>query len=143
MKFLIPFFALLLISCETLPKVYRSNIPSSQPKTDERTEYAELIEIDQKEKLQRAAEAVTQFINESPNDPNAAVLIKNETNCNIIVRISGANGNYRIHVAQHDKNYIVLKKGSYTFTSSFCEARYFSDKTLTESITLTLTENYR
>ena len=101
------------------------------------------MELDKKDKLQRAADAVNQFVNDSPTDPNAAILIKNETNCNIIVRINGTNGNYRVPVPKGDKNYILLKKGSYIFKSQFCDAKYFSDKTVTESITLTLTERYQ
>ena len=138
--FLLP---LVLLSCNSVvgtTPVYRSSVPS---KADESKEFAELMELDKKDKLQRAADAVNQFVNDSPTDPNAAILIKNETNCNIIVRINGTNGNYRVPVPKGDKNYILLKKGSYIFKSQFCDAKYFSDKTVTESITLTLTERYQ
>ena len=138
--FLLP---LVLLSCNSVvgtTPVYRSSVPS---KADESKEFAELMELDKKDKLQRAADAVNQFVNDSPTDPNAAILIKNETRYNIIVRINGTYGNYRVPVPKGDKNYILLKKGSYIFKSQFCDAKYFSDKTVTESITLTLTERYQ
>lgn len=140
---LLVFLAALAISCETLPAVYRSNNPVTPVKVDESQEFAELMEIDKKDKLQRAAEAVNQFVNDEPTDPQAAILIKNETNCNIIVRISGRNENHNIPVPKGDKNYLVLKKGSYVFKSNFCDSKYYSDKNITESVTITLTENYR
>lgn len=144
MKYFLSLFTfLLLFSCETLPNVYRSGTPVSVSKPDESREFAELMETDKKDKLQRAAEAVNQLINESPNDPKASVLIKNETNCNIIVRISGNNFSYNLPIPKSDKNYIMLNKGTYTFKSNFCEAKYLSTKTLTESVTITLTESYR
>lgn len=125
-----------LIRC--MPVSTSSSSPNSV--VDETEEYEALLKTDAIDKNQRAAEAVNQFLNDSHSDPRAALLFKNNTNCNIIIRISGNGKNYRVPVAKMNVNYLVLDKSYYTFKANLCRAKYSSSKQLTESLEINLSE---
>ncbi|PWN63468.1 DUF6759 domain-containing protein [Chryseobacterium oncorhynchi] len=76
------------------------------------------------------------------NDPNAKefiILIQNNSDCNIIVRMEGVgNSKYRLAVPAHGDNSIVIEKGQYLFTSLVCGAQYASQKTIQKPIMVAL-----
>lgn len=76
------------------------------------------------------------------NDPNAKeciVLIQNQSDCNIIVRMEGVgNTKYRLAVPAHSDNSVVIEKGQYLFTSLVCGAQYASQKTIQKPIMVAL-----
>lgn len=76
------------------------------------------------------------------NDPNAKeciVMIENNSDCNIIVRMEGVgNTKYRLAVPAHGDNSIVIEKGNYLFTSIVCGAQYASQKTVQKPIMVAL-----
>lgn len=120
--------------------------PSNYPVTsvnssvyNEMNEFNNLIEKDKIDKNKRTAEVVSQLINDQPSDKIAALIFENKTNCNIIVRIFGTK-NYTIPVYKNDKNYLIINKGNYTFTSNFCKSKYNTRKNIVESLTITLSE---
>lgn len=105
----------------------------------EKNEFEALMQKDKLDRTQRSAAVVTQLINDSPSDKVAALVFENTTNCNIIVRIYGTK-NYTLPIYKHDKNYLIVDKGNYTFTSNFCDSKYKSQKNIVESLTVTLSE---
>lgn len=129
--------SILLIRC-TYPAAGNSSTTNSV--MDETEEYEALLKTDALDKNQRAAEAVNQFLNDNITDPRAALLFKNNTNCNIIMRISGNGKNYRIPLEKKNVNYIVVDKGYYQFKAQLCRAEYASSKQLTESLEINLSE---
>ena len=71
--------------------------------------------------------------------PDVAILIKNNSKCNIIVNLQG-DQNYSVAIPKEDNNTIVVKKGNYTFTSRICDTKYNSLKTIQKSTLITLNE---
>lgn len=76
------------------------------------------------------------------NDPNAKeciILIQNNSDCNIIVRMEGVGTTkYRLAIPAHGDNSIVIEKGQYLFTSLVCGAQYASQKTIQKPIMVAL-----
>ena len=71
--------------------------------------------------------------------PDVAILIKNNSKCNIIVNLQG-DQNYSVAIPKEDNNTLVVKKGNYTFTSRICDTKYNSLKTIQKSTLITLNE---
>ena len=117
----------------------RSNSTANPNISSSTSDFGALMVKDKIDKNQRSAAVVSQLINDSPTDKVAAIVIENTTNCNIIVRISGAK-NYLLPIYKNDKNFLIIDKGNYTFSSNFCRAKYYTQKSISESLTITLSE---
>lgn len=89
------------------------------------------------DKNQRTAELLTHLFNTDPNSKNAYVQIVNKSKCNLLVKISGRKY-YNLDVPAKSQNYILVDKGSYTLTTSVCDARYSSQKNINRDIVVTL-----
>lgn len=136
----------LFIQCDVLP----SNFPVYQPGAttsgipNENKEFADLMEKDQVNKKQKTAEVLTYLLNDpEPEDPYTATVIENTSNCNIIVRLVAVNGSqiYNLPIPRNGKNHFKIAKGNYTLKSNVCEAKYYSQKSITEPLILKLTAN--
>ena len=63
--------------------------------------------------------------------------IVNKSKCNLIVKISGKRF-YNLNVPANNENFILIDKGSYTVTTSVCDAKYSSNKNIGKDIVITL-----
>lgn len=137
----VPYFLLLMLcSCVAPTKtttIQRSTVGNTNLSN---SEFEKLMSIDALDKDQRAAEAATQFLNDDLENANAAVLFRNQSQCNTIISVSGANYYKKLPVPKGGINYLILKKGSYHFSSTLCRAQYRSSKILSESIEISISE---
>ena len=146
-NFIIVIVGLMIVSalfhqCEPTYHVTRGNTPTSgnTSSNSAASEFEVLMKKDALDKENRAAEAINQFLNDQPSDPKSAILFKNNTNCNIIIRISGKGKNYTLPVEKLKINYLVLEKGTYTFKTNLCRSKYNSTKNLSQSIDINFSE---
>lgn len=89
------------------------------------------------EKNKKTAELLTHLFNNDPNKKEAYIHIKNKSKCNLIVKISGKKF-YNLTVPANNDNYILVPKGSYTLTTSVCDAKYSSVKNIQKDTEITL-----
>jgi len=89
------------------------------------------------EKNKRTAELLTHLFNSDPSSKNAYVQIVNKSKCNLIVKISGRKY-YNLDVPANNQNFILVDKGTYSVTTSVCDAKYSSTKNINKDIVLTL-----
>lgn len=89
------------------------------------------------EKNKKTAELLTHIFNTDPNSKTAYIQIINKSKCNLIVKISGKRF-YNLDVPANNQNYIMVDKGSYSVTTSVCDAKYSSAKNINKDIVLTL-----
>ena len=101
--------------------------------------FSYLMKADSLDRKTRAAAAINQFLNDQPEDTVAAVLIENNSNCNIIMKIDGKN-NHLLPIPKYGRNFLVLKKGNYSFQSKLCNSEYSSFKNIQESVNITVFE---
>ncbi len=134
---LVPLLFFTVISCSA----YESAAPRARTAEEiEKPEFDALIKKDSLEKHQTAAESLDVLLNEGYSGNKVSVIIRNNSNCNIIVRFSGAKY-YNMPILKNNKNFIVVEKGTYSLGANLCRSRYSSSRTFDDSITLTLSES--
>lgn len=124
----------ILNSCESVSYPYRAD-PISQEES-----FEELMIIDAVDRKARAIAAANQFLNDGPEDTVAAILIENESNCDVIIKIFGIK-NYTLPIPKNGKNFLVVPKGNYSLKGEVCNTIYNSTKNITQSINLKLSVN--
>ena len=114
--------------------------PSIQPlKTDKLEKQVEKSEAkgEPDAKAKRTAEVLTHLFNNDPNKKDAYVLIRNKSECNLIVKFEGKKF-YNLDVPKMGENYILVQKGTYRITTMICNAQYASVKNVTQDIEINL-----
>ncbi|AZI67410.1 hypothetical protein EIB71_06890 [Kaistella daneshvariae] len=91
------------------------------------------------DKHKRTADLLNHLFNSDPNSRTAYVQIVNKSKCNLIVKISGKKF-YNLDVPASNQNFIMVDKGSYTLTTSVCDAKYSSKKNIGKDIVITLNQ---
>ena len=86
---------------------------------------------------QKTADLLNHLFNSDPTSKTAYIQITNKSKCNLIVKISGKKF-YNLTVPANNQNFILVDKGTYTLSSSICDAKYSSTKNITQDIAITL-----
>lgn len=106
---------------------------------DEEEEYNTLIKINPIEHKNKTVKLLNSLFDNDPNSKEAIVMIKNNSDCNMIMRMEGIGyQKYRLAVPAHTEHSIVLPKGDYLFSSVVCGAQYASQKTIDKAIMVSL-----
>lgn len=90
-------------------------------------------------KHKRTEDLLNHLFNSDPSSSTAYVQIVNKSKCNLIVKINGGKF-YNLDVPARNQNFIMVEKGRYTLTTSVCDAKYTSVKTIGKDIVITLNE---
>lgn len=85
----------------------------------------------------KTAELLTHLFDTNPNKKEAYMHIKNQTKCNLVIKISGKKF-YNLTVPANNDNYILLPKGTYKLSTSVCDAQYNSTKNLNKDMEIVL-----
>ena len=83
------------------------------------------------------AAMLTSLFNNDPNKKEAIVQFVNKSKCVLVIKISGKKF-YNLTVPANGQNYILVDKGSYSVTTSICDAVYNQTKALTKVVIITL-----
>lgn len=89
------------------------------------------------DKHKRTAALLNHLFNTDPSSKTAYVQIVNRSKCNLIVKISGKKF-YNLDVPANNQNFLLVDKGTYTMTTSVCDAKYSSTKNIGKDIVVTL-----
>lgn len=90
----------------------------------------------------KTAELLTHLFDSNPNSKEAYMHIKNETKCDLVIKISGKKL-YNLTVPANNDNYILLPKDTYQLTTSVCGAQYNSTKNLNKDMEIVLNATER
>lgn len=85
----------------------------------------------------QTAQMLTNLFSTDPNKKEAIVQIKNNSDCNLIVKFSGKDF-YNLNIPAKNQNYIMINKGNYILTTSICDAKYSSAKKIYGDIVISL-----
>lgn len=88
-------------------------------------------------RAKRTAEVLTHLFNNDPNKNEAYVLIRNKSECNLIVKFEGKKF-YNLDVPKMGENYILVPKGNYRVTTMICNAQYASLKSINQDLEINL-----
>lgn len=117
-----------------------SDIPKSimrNPNSDDAEEFKKLIAETSAEHKEKTVKLLNAMFNEDITRKEAILLFKNNSDCNIVLRVEGKDY-YNLAVPAHGENFIVINKGSYTLSSNICDIKYFSQKDIKKSIFVTV-----
>ncbi len=117
-----------------------SEISSSLMKNSnasETEEFKRLIASTPAEHKDKTVKLLNAMFNEDISSKEVILLFKNNSDCNIVLRIQGKDF-YNLAVPAKGENSIVINKGSYTLTSHVCDVLYSSQKEIKKSIFLTI-----
>lgn len=118
------------------PRIQEYNTSVSTD-NQEAEEFKKLVSNDRLIHKERTVKFLDTIFNEDVESKEVILLVKNESDCNIIVRIQGKN-QYSIPVYAHSENTQVLNKGEYAFKSNICGASYTSQKNITKNLEINL-----
>ncbi len=123
------------------PIIEEQKLPVLQKKSkeeEEKKEFDELLAIDTTEVgKKRKVRLLNQLFSQDSHSQDAIIMIKNNSQCNIIIRIQGRES-YNLPVSARGENSIVLKKGDYQFTSNVCDIEYSSLKVIDKNFVMAL-----
>jgi hypothetical protein len=120
------------------PIVTETEIPDQilqsgiQAKNDESEEFKRLLEENSTEHKDKTVQLLNTLFNEDITNNQVIILLKNNSDCNLILRINGVKS-YDLAVLAREEGTIVVEKGSYELTSNVCDAKYNSSKNLMKS----------
>ncbi|WP_343660014.1 DUF6759 domain-containing protein [Chryseobacterium sp.] len=107
------------------------------PNSDDAEMFKKLIAETSSEHKEKTVKLLNAMFNEDINRNEAILLFKNNSDCNIVLRIEG-NEFYNLAVPARAENFIILTKDSYTLSSNICDIKYSSQKDIKKSIFVTI-----
>lgn len=109
----------------------------NDPNSNEAEEFKRLIAETSTEHREKTELLLNTMLNEDITKKESVLLFKNNSDCNIVLRIEGKDY-YNLAVLAHGENFIIVNKGSYTLNSNVCDMKYFSKKDIKRSIFVTI-----
>lgn len=87
---------------------------------------------------QRTLNLLNQLFDNDPTNSKTIVLIKNQSDCNLVMKIQGKDF-YQLPVPAKGENSIVIEKGDYEFSGVLCGTVYASKKNVHKNMIISLT----
>lgn len=144
------FFTLLIFlflnSCATVNHsikrpIRKPSIPISNTRTkissaaQTEREYQALIKVYKPE----TAEVLNSLFNDSSNSPNVSITVENQSNCNMVLTISGKNYFKKIPIGAHKTGAAMVPKNqNYNLSGMLCNSVYEKTKFITNSFNIKL-----
>lgn len=137
---------------DRLQNVGKSNVPQQKIETPvaqnstsgtvenpEEEEFQMLMTSNPIEHKNTTVKILNSLFDNDPNSKESIVMIENNSDCNMIMRIEGIGiTKYRLPIPAHSDNTIVVAKGDYLFSGLVCGAQYASQKTVQKAIIVQL-----
>ncbi|MDR2204722.1 MAG: hypothetical protein LBE36_00960 [Flavobacteriaceae bacterium] len=125
------------------PVVMETEIPQQiletgiAAKNDESEEFKKLFSETSEEHKEKTVKLLNAMFNEDITSNQIIILLRNNSDCNLILRVNGAKS-YDLAVPARQENAIVIEKGNYQLTSNVCDAKYDSSKNFVKSTMITI-----
>ena len=103
-----------------------------QKNNAESEEFRQLLAENSTNHQDKTVKILNQLFTNDVSNKEAILLLQNNSDCNMIVRLQGKDF-YNLAVPAHGENSIVLKKGEYVLKSNVCDMQYSSAKRIEKS----------
>lgn len=114
------------------PKEFRNKI------NDKNTESFEKLMVEtSSEHKEKTTKLLNTMFNEDISSKEVIILFKNNSDCNLVLKISGKKF-YNLAVTAHSDNFIVVEKDNYDISGNVCEVQYTSKKLVKSNIQIAL-----
>ena len=78
-------------------------------------------------------ESINEMLQSDENDQLSLLLVKNDSYCNMVLKIVGKSA-YNIPIPAKGQNAIMVEKGVYQLTGKVCELQYEAQKDLNKNL---------
>lgn len=99
--------------------------------------FKKLMSETSEEHREKTKKLLNNMFNEDITNNEAILLLKNNSDCNLVLEISGKKF-YNLAVPAKGENFIVLNKDTYTFSGNVCDVKYQSSKEINKSLVVVL-----
>ncbi|WP_426475261.1 DUF6759 domain-containing protein [Chryseobacterium balustinum] len=99
--------------------------------------FKKLMSETSEEHREKTKKLLNNMFNEDITHNEAILLLKNNSDCNLVLEISGKKF-YNLAVPAKGENFIVLDKDTYSFSGSICDVKYQSSKGINKSLVVVL-----
>lgn len=99
--------------------------------------FRKLMSETSEEHKEKTKNLLNNIFNEDINNQEAILLLKNNSDCNLVLEISGKKF-YNLAVPAKSENFIVLNKDSYNLSGNLCDVKYQSSKNINKSLVVVL-----
>ncbi|TXF77205.1 DUF6759 domain-containing protein [Chryseobacterium sp.] len=106
----------------------------------EAKEYAQILEESKALHSKNTVKVLNQLFNSDQSNTDAILLVQNNSDCNMILRIQGSKY-YNLAVPSHGENSIVIPQGDYMLSTNLCDLSYVSNKKITKNVVVALKPN--
>lgn len=127
------------ISSKSVSKAVPSGFGDSKD-NGEAEEYKRLMTENSGAHKEKTVKLLNQLFDNDVTNKDAILLVQNNLDCNMIIRIKGKES-YNLAVPARGENSIVLKKGEYLLTGNACEAKYSAAKSIGKNMLVSLGNN--
>lgn len=100
-------------------------------------EFKRLIAETSSEHKDKTVHLLNKMFDQDLSNKEAILLVKNNSDCNLIIRILG-NKLYNLPIPAGAETFIVIDKGFYKLTGNVCNAPYASQKEIKNNIFITI-----
>lgn len=122
------------------PRLVITEIPQNFKKnfiSNDSEEFKKLLAETPVEHKEKTIKLLNTMLNEDVSSKEVVLLFKNNSDCNLILKISGKKF-YNMAVSAHSENFIVLNKDNYAISSNVCDVPYTSQKLINRNIQIAL-----
>ncbi len=109
-----------------------------RPNSHEAEEFARLVMENSEAQKARTVKLLNTLFDQDINKQEVIVLIQNNSDCNMIMRIQGKDSFSNLAIPSRGENTIVLTKGDYELSSNVCDVQYSSRKALKKNLMIVL-----
>ena len=106
-------------------------------KEDEEAFAALMNSENEKNKKELTAQILNEMLGNDVKDELSLLLVKNNSECNMVLRVVGKN-NYNLPIPAKGQNAIMVEKGIYQLKGNVCELSYEAQKDLNKNILVSL-----
>lgn len=100
-------------------------------------EFYKLMKTKSIEHKERTVSLLNTLFKDDLNSDEKVILVRNKSECKIIVRIEGIE-KYNLAVSPNHEDFVIVKKGEYTLKSTICGNPYSSKKNVDKGIIVEL-----
>ncbi|WP_407401923.1 DUF6759 domain-containing protein [Chryseobacterium sp.] len=115
------------------------NVPSNHSKAqvEDSEEYKRLLSETAIQHQKRTKELLNSMLDKDVSNNEAILLFKNNSDCNLVLKINGKKF-YNLAVPAHNDNFLILEKGNYSITTNVCDVKYNTQKVVKNHLQLSI-----
>lgn len=119
---------------EEVPKSF-----TRRPYSSEAVEFQRLMTQNSAAMKEKTVKLLNQLFDNDISNQEAILMVQNNSDCNMIMRISGDRF-YNLAVPARGENSIVLHKGKYILWSNLCDEQYVAEKDVRKHVMVVLND---